>query len=804
MYLNPPKNTWASLIERNVPDDAAITESVRHIVAEVRTKGDAALRDFARKFDHTELSDLELSIDERTAADDAVKPEVKAAIQQAMHHIAAFHEAQRPRNVDIETQPGVRCYQRAVPLRRVGLYIPGGRAPLFSTVLMLALPARIAGCAEVVLCTPQGADGRIAPEIIHAANACGVHHIYRVGGAQAVAALAYGTESIPKVDKIFGPGNRYVTHAKQLVSADVSIDMPAGPSEVLVMADHTAVPAYVAADLLSQAEHGPDSQAILVSQTEEMARRVEAEVERQKALLPRKELVEGSLSHSRMIVLPTRREMIDFANAYAPEHLIISMAQPCEVAMKITAAGSIFLGNFSPESAGDYASGTNHTLPTGGWARSLAGVNLDSFYHKITLQQLTPGGLADLAPTITAMAEAEGLAAHAQAVRVRTERPAQAPAPSYSPKEEELFHVEAATRSLPCGQEREAELQKSLPFRPHLLSLEPYSTARDEYQGGDISVWLDANESPYDNGVNRYPDPHQRQLKARLSEIKGMPVKNIFVGNGSDEAIDLCFRLFCEPGQDNAVAIAPSYGMYAVAAAVNHVELREVELTADDFALPAGKLLAACDSRTKLLWVCSPNNPTGNAFALDELERLADRFGGVIVVDEAYADFSPKGSLLPRLSRHKNMVVLQTLSKAWGMAGMRLGLAFADEEIIEMMSRVKYPYNVNAPTQREVLRRLTDEPVAAHVEEICREREMLTRELALLPCVERVFPSDANFLLIRVKDAVRLYDVLVSHGIIVRNRSRLPLCHNCLRITIGTPAENQRLLAVLRAQDEVK
>lgn len=341
----------------------------------------------------------------------------------------------------------------------------------------------------------------------------------------------------------------------------------------------------------------------------------------------------------------------------------------------------------------------------------------------------------------------------------------------------------------------------TLPFRKNILALEPYATARDEYEGGDISVWLDANESPYDNGVNRYPDPHQRALKAELARLKGVPAQQIFVGNGSDEAIDLCFRLFCEPGRDNAVAIAPSYGMYSVAAAVNDVALREVTLAPETFALEPERLLAASDAHTRLVWVCSPNNPTGNAFPLDTLEQLADevfaRCGAMLVVDEAYADFSPKGSLVPHLGAHPNLIILQTLSKAWGMAGLRLGLAFAAPEVIEMMGRVKYPYNVNGPTQQEVIRRLATEPHDAHVREVCAQRTALARLLADVPCVERVYPSDANFLLVRVDDARRRYDQLVARGIIVRNRSRQPLCAGCLRLTVGTPEENERLLTAL-------
>ncbi len=421
LIVNPPRSAWPALTERNVPDDEAIGERVAAIVARVRRDGDAALRALAREIDGANLDSLELSPGECEAAVAAVDEETKAAVKRAAANIAAFHEAQRSPQVDVETQPGVRCRQRAVPIRSVGLYIPGGQAPLFSTVLMLGLPARMAGCAEVVLCTPQGRSGRIAPEIVYAARECGIRRIFRVGGAQAVAAMAYGTESVPRVHKIFGPGNRYVTKAKQLVSRHVAIDMPAGPSEVLVLADATARPDFVAADLLSQAEHGPDSQALLVCREEAFARAVMAEVERRAARLPRAASVAGSLARSRAIVFGSREEMADFVNAYAPEHLIVSMQDPWAMARDITAAGSIFIGNFSPESAGDYASGTNHTLPTAGWASSLSGVNLDSFQHKITYQELTPDGLRRLAPTIVAMARAEGLDAHAAAVEVRLE-----------------------------------------------------------------------------------------------------------------------------------------------------------------------------------------------------------------------------------------------------------------------------------------------------------------------------------------------------------------------------------------------
>lgn len=335
-------------------------------------------------------------------------------------------------------------------------------------------------------------------------------------------------------------------------------------------------------------------------------------------------------------------------------------------------------------------------------------------------------------------------------------------------------------------------------IRDNIKSLLPYSTARDEYQGDDISVWLDANESPYNNGVNRYPDPHQKELKCAIAQLKGVQPEQVFIGNGSDEAIDLCFRIFCEPAIDNVVAIAPTYGMYSVAAAINNVNVKEVPLTADTYELDVEAMLRAVDAHTRLMWVCSPNNPTGNAFSLSQLEQLATRFDGVLVVDEAYIDFSDKGSMLSVLSQHPNVVVLQTLSKAWGMAGLRLGLAFASPEVAAIFARVKYPYNVNGPTQREVLQRLTTDPHDAHVAEIIRERKALSEALLSASCVACVYPSDANFLLIKVHDADALYDHLVKQGIIVRNRHRVRGCENCLRLTIGTPDENQRLLQAIQ------
>ncbi len=419
-FLNPSRERWADLCRRPSSANPVVRERVEIILQRVREQGDEALRQLSLEIDHRPLEQIEVSPGEILEAEVRVSPDVKRAVAAAEANIRAFHEAQQPREISVETAPGVRCVQRPVPIERVGLYIPGGTAPLFSTVLMLAVPASIAGCVEVVLCTPTGADGKVSPEVLYTAAYCGVQRIFKLGGAQAVAAMAYGTQSVPKVDKIFGPGNQYVTTAKQLLSAGtVAIDMPAGPSEVMVVADGSAPASFAAADLLSQAEHGADSQVMLVTPDEATAAAVQAEVARQMAALPRAAYVQQALDKSRAVIFPDEQDRVDFANVYAPEHLILAVKDPWGFAARITAAGSVFVGAWTPESAGDYASGTNHTLPTCGWARSFSGVNLDSFYRKMTLQELTPEGLRGLADTIVTMAEAEGLQAHADAVKIR-------------------------------------------------------------------------------------------------------------------------------------------------------------------------------------------------------------------------------------------------------------------------------------------------------------------------------------------------------------------------------------------------
>lgn len=419
-YIRPEPSQWDAILQRPTLDTADLDATVSDILHDVRRRGDAAVLEYTRRFDRVELPALRVSEAEIEAAEAALDEPLKEAIRTAQANIERFHRAQYETPEVIETMPGVKCWRKSVPIERVGLYVPGGTAPLFSTVLMLGIPAVIAGCREIVLCSPPRRDGSLHPAILYTARQIGIEKIFKMGGVQAVGALAYGTGSVPSVYKIFGPGNQYVTAAKQHVSREgIAIDMPAGPSEVLVCIDETALPAFAAADLLSQAEHGSDSQVVLVAFDEAAIEAVRREVERQLAELPRRDIAREALANSSAIVVRDRAEAVALINAYAPEHLILSVEDAEEMAEQVTNAGSVFLGNYTPESVGDYASGTNHTLPTNGFARSFSGVSLDSFVKKITFQRLTKRGLQLLGPAVERMAEAEELAAHQRAVSIR-------------------------------------------------------------------------------------------------------------------------------------------------------------------------------------------------------------------------------------------------------------------------------------------------------------------------------------------------------------------------------------------------
>jgi len=777
VYLYPEPNTMEKMLQRPLYDRGADPQQVKTILSDVRSRGDEAVKEYTRRFDRVESTELWVSDEERKASAEKTPAKLKEAIAVAAANITAFHQAQISSGVHIFTQEGVECWQRVLPLERVGLYVPGGSAPLFSSVLMLGIPAFLAGCKEVILATPPSRHGSTHPTILYTADVCGITRIYKAGGAQAVAALAYGTESLPKADKIFGPGNSWVNTAKLLVQMEgTSIDMPAGPSEVMIASDSSADPSYVAADLLSQAEHGPDSQVILLTDDPELPKAVRRELERQLPALPRKDIALQSLKRGFAAVLKTRHQITDWINHYAPEHLILSLSDAESVLEQVKHAGSVFLGHHSPESLGDYASGTNHTLPTGGSARSYSGITLDSFRKCMTVQRISPQGLAALGPHVEVMARAEGLSAHQNAVSIRVKN--------------------AGNRS------QSPSLDPPGP-RPSILRLTPYSSARDEFDPED-ALLLDANENSLGSllgGKNhRYPDPRQTLLKTELGSELGIDRDQIFVGNGSDEAIDLLIRAFCEPVQDAIIIQPPTYGMYRVAAAVNNVRVLEVPLK-PDFSIDIEPLLAKT-AAARITFFCSPNNPTGNLLDSKSMLRYAEMSPGLVVVDEAYIDFAGQVGMLEYLCAAANLIILRTFSKAWGMAGMRVGMALGDKRVIAAMNKIKYPYNLSRAAQtaaRMVLGKRKER--VDQTRRLIGLREQLAEALGELSCVEQVFPSQANFLLARVKQAAPLHSFLKSRGIAVRDRSRELYCDECLRITVGSPRENETLLTALKEYD---
>jgi len=420
VFIQPNKSTWGSLLMRPAIEQVELSAKVHEIMEAVRSQGDEALIKYTQQFDQVNLRSLQVSIDQIKAAAELLTPALKTAMQIAKTNIEVFHQTQWQKTEKVETMPGVWCWRKSIGIDKVGIYIPGGTAPLFSTVLMLGVPAQLAGCKEVVLCSPPNAEGNIDPAILYAASLVGIEKIFSLGGVQAIAAMTFGTTSVPKVYKIFGPGNQYVTAAKQFAQQQgMAIDMPAGPSEVGVYVDDTCEPSFVAADLLSQAEHGIDSQVLLVASNEELVKKIQKEIDQQLSHLPRKKMAEEALKNSKAIVIETPETAIELMNEYAPEHLILAIDKATWWAEKITNAGSVFIGNYSPESVGDYASGTNHTLPTNGYAKAYSGVSVDSFVKKITFQQLTANGLQLIGPTVIEMAEAENLQAHSNAVKVR-------------------------------------------------------------------------------------------------------------------------------------------------------------------------------------------------------------------------------------------------------------------------------------------------------------------------------------------------------------------------------------------------
>lgn len=792
VVVNPTAVELKAAIQRPALERVNLDALITDIFQEVAEEGDEALFRFAERFDKVSLSSLEVAQVEIDEAENALSEELKLAIRTAASNIERFHKSQKKREVEVETTPGVNCWRKSVGIQNVGLYIPGGSAPLFSTVLMLGIPAKLANCKNRILCTPPAKDGTINPAILYAAKVSGVTKIYKVGGAQAIAAMTLGTETIPKVDKLFGPGNQYVTAAKVYAQQlGIPIDMPAGPSEVLVCADETISPEIIAADLLAQAEHGTDSQVILLTDSEQLVTQVQSEIDKQLVDLPRAAIASGALKNSRAIV--TKPEYwVDIINEYAPEHLIVMGKYEELIVENVVNAGSVFIGVNTAESFGDYASGTNHTLPTAGFARAYSGVSLDSFVKKITYQRVSEEGLKNLGPTVVTMAEAEGLSAHARAVSLR-----------YIPT------LKVGTLSL-TSEKKSLILQDSLEvtediqrfIRPDLRNVRPYSSARDEFEGIesrptlDYFSFLDANENGLFSENNRYPDPFQKDLKKEVAKVKDIAEKNLFLGNGSDEVLDLIYRLTTTPYLDKVAYLNPSYGMYPILAKLNALDTVELNLD-KQFEIDIEVLLQQAEG-SRLLILCNPNNPTGKAIPKSKMLEIVTRFSGIVVVDEAYADFCPQLSMADQVEKYPNLIVVQTLSKAFGLAGLRIGMAICSENWVKALNTIKPPYNISSLVQQEAISVLKSTAWDSIKSTIISERERLNSYLQADSKVEKVFPSEANFVLFRIQNASQVYEQLIKNGVVVRNRSSNFNCENTLRVSVGSPAENNRFIELMK------
>lgn len=771
----PQSSSWPELIRR--PESGAFQEpdAVLNILNTVKIEGDKALLAYTARFDRVELPGILVPNSVLRQAWEDAPEDFRSAVRTAVANIRTFHRSQRENERRIETMPGVSCWRRSVPIERVGIYVPGGSAPLFSSLFMSAVPALEAGCGELIVCSPPGENGLPSWQILAVAGYLDLPEMYAVGGAQAIAAMAWGTETVPSVDKIFGPGNSWVTAAKQMVQQmGVAIDLPAGPSEVLVIADSTADPAFVAADLLSQAEHGADSQVVMVTTDASLLEKTMASVQDFLEKLPRKNAAEIALQGSLAIMVRDLDEALAFSNAYAPEHLILQVADAGKWAEQVINAGSVFVGPWSCESLGDYASGTNHTLPTNGFARMYSGVSLDSFLKKITFQEVSKRGLEGLGPVVSTLATYEQLDAHRLAVDIRLQSP--------------------------DGGTKDADNDIIAALIPgHLRDIKTYSSARDEFQG-KADIFLDANELPFhEKGYNRYPDPKQTELRERYARWRGLSPENVAISNGSDEAIEWLTRGFCRPGFDSICITTPTYGMYEVVASWFDLPVIRVPLL-NDFQPDVPALLKAQQgSSCRILFLCSPNNPTGNAVGPEQIDLLLQEWQGLLVIDEAYIDFSQMESVAQRISKHPRLLVIQTFSKSFGLAGLRVGALLADERIIAHVDRIKAPYNVDHQAAQQALQALERvNEFEDQWEQIRKERERLAITLEDMPIVTKVWPGEGNFLLVQFQDSGQVMDMLRRSGIIVRDRSRQ--VENAIRITIGTPEENNALIEILERE----
>jgi histidinol dehydrogenase len=759
------------LFDRGRAADPDVVRSVSETIADVRTRGDGALRAAALRYDGVALDALEVPRAAWAAAADRLDPDVRAALDGAADAIARFHAAQLPASLEVEVWAGVRVGRRADPLARVGVYAPGGRAAYPSSVLMGVVPAKVAGVPEVVVCSPPGPDGRPPDAVLAACHIAGADRLFALGGAGAIAALAIGTPSVPRADKVVGPGNAYVTEAKRQLTGAIAIDCPAGPSEVLIVADASADPTLIALEMVAQAEHDPDAAAVLVTTDERQLTTVAAALGRAAADTPRSAIVRRSLAaRGALLHAASLDEAIAFANRYAPEHLLLLVADPRACLARVRSAGTVFMGEASSVVFGDYTTGANHVLPTAGLARAYSGLSTHDFLRWTTYQELTAEGARALAAPTAALATAEGLPGHAEAARRR-------------------MGEEPATDSAPS---RPADARRPVRFRRAYADIHPYDPGR-------LPTPVDLSDNTNLFGVppsaerflgampaatvTRYPSVYAPRLKEALAALHGVSAENVVTGCGSDDIIDSAFRAFLEPGEGVAYPW-PTFGVVPLFARMNAAEPAAIPL-GEDFALATDALVAASAAVT---YLCRPNNPTGTLFDRAAVARVLEGAAGVVAIDEAYADFGEDDVLDLVLASDRGLS-LRTMSKAYGLAGLRIGYAVGPAALVAEVEKSRGPYKVNGPAEAAALDVLARdmnwvrEGIAVVKEHRARLGEALG-ERGL-----RFWPSAGNFLLVAVPDgqsgAKEFGEALRSRGVAVRAFPGLPRAGDCIRVSVG-------------------
>lgn len=752
-------DAYRLVVERS-PTSTAVDAEALEVLEQVRRGGDAAVRELTRRFDGVDLEQSRVDPEELDRAAREAPPELLRALEAAARHIRRVHGAQRFAEEQVEVVPGVTVERLWRPLARVGIYVPGGRAAYPSSVLMMAVPAQLAGCREVVLCSPPGRDGRIASSILVAAKVAGVTEVHAMGGAQAIAAMAFGTESLSKVDKVFGPGSPHVTSAKRQVFGEVAVDMLAGPSEVVVIADQTAPVDWVCADLAAQAEHAPDAVAVLVTTETTLARAVQTN------------LGDRYLGQIRIWTTDSPLSAIEFSNDFGPEHLILAVEQPHHWLPQILGAGSVFLGCGTPAAAGDYATGANHVLPTGGAARRFSALGLESFGRVLQVQSTSARGLGQLAPVVREIATVEGFSRHWESVRVRVlDQPASgptAPRPRAAVRTGHPYQWELST----------AEVARSAGIEP-----------------GQV-IRFDTNTSPWEGArlselgpvaLNEYPDPTYAELTQAISAYSGASPQSVTVGAGADEILDLVTKAYIGPA-DPVLIAAPTYSMYRTLSELAGGQVWEVP--AQNWALDRRQFLQLA-REVRIVWLCNPNNPSGELLPPEFIAELARTTTGLVVVDEAYYEFTGV-TAADLVASFPNLVVVRTLSKAFGLAGARVGYAISGSEVAAALARVRAPGSISSMAASLGVRALTDQrAMYDRVAELGRLQERLAEELEAKGWEVRRTP--ANFLLLKVPPSV--VRELAEQGLVVRSfASGSPLC-GWVRVTVRSAAENARLVA---------